>query len=185
EDLLTGEVFFENRFKAVVNDGDLGGAEDGNDYSPVFAVLHADDDSETGGSVSTFYSVNLITGLDVTPTPEVHYSYPGAYFAPIGANFNISYDSNTITVNPATLFVETGDLIIDQGTIIDTSLISKTIEGYKYDETQEDVFPDGIPYIFEDANGVAYTPGQPESILLKSWILKIMTFNTVTLGHFM
>ena len=159
EDLLTGEVFFENRFKAVVNDGDLGGAEDGNDYSPVFAVLHADDDSETGGSVSTFYSVNLITGLDVTPTPEVHYSYPGAYFAPIGANFNISYDSNTITVNPATLFVETGDLIIDQGTIIDTSLISKTIEGYKYDETQEDVFPDGIPYIFEDANGVAYTPG--------------------------
>jgi hypothetical protein len=159
EDLLTGEVFFENRFKAVVNDGDLGGADDGNDYSPVFAVLHADDDSETGGSVSNFYSVNLITGLDVTPIPEVHYSYPGALFAPIGANFNITYDSSTITVNPATLLVETGDLIIDQGTIIDTSLISTTIEGYEYDETQLDVFPDGIPYIFEDANGVAYTPG--------------------------
>ena len=161
EDLLTGEVFFENRFKAVVNDGDLGGGEDGNDYSPVFAVLHADDDSETGGSVSTFYSVNLITGLDVTPAPEFHYSYPGALFAPIGNNFNISYDSSTITVNPATLTVETGDLIIDQGSIIDTSLISTTIEGYKYDETQDDVFPlpEGIPYLVEDADGVAYTPG--------------------------
>ncbi len=159
EDLLTEKVTFENRFKAVVNDGDLGGADDGNDYSPVFAVLHADDDSESGGSVSNFYSVNLITGLDVTPTPEFHYSYPGALFAPIGANFNITYDSSTITVNPATLLVETGDLIIDQGTIIDTSLISTTIEGYEYDETQVDVFPDGIPYIFEDANGMAYIPG--------------------------
>ncbi|WP_297707513.1 T9SS type A sorting domain-containing protein [uncultured Eudoraea sp.] len=39
------------------------------------------------------------------------------------------------------------------------SLVSSTIDGYKYDETQEDVFPEGIPYIFEDANGVAYTPG--------------------------
>jgi hypothetical protein len=159
QDLLTGEVFFENRFKAVVNDGDLGGTEDGNDYSPVFAVLHADDDSESGGSVSTFYSVNLITGLDVTPAPEVHSSYPGALFASIGNSLNISYESSTITVNPAILTVETGDLIIDQGSIIDTSLISTTIEGYKYDETLEDVFPDGIPYIIIDANGVAYTPG--------------------------
>jgi hypothetical protein len=161
EDLLTGEVFFENRFTAVVNAGSLGVGEDKNDYSQAFAILNADDDSETGGSVSTFFSVNLITGLDVTPAPEFHYSYPGALFAPIGANLNITYDSNTITVNPATLTVETGDLIIDQGTIIDTSLISTTIEGYKYDETQDDVFPlpEGIPYIFEDADGVAYTPG--------------------------
>ena len=159
EDLLTGDVFFENRFTAVVNNGDLGGTEDGNDYSPVFAILHADDDSETGGSVSTFYSVNLITGLDVTPAPEVNYSYPGALFAAIGSNFNITYDSSTIIVNPATLLVETGDLIIDQGSIIDPSLISTTIEGYKYDETQEDVFPEGIQYLFEDANGVAYSPG--------------------------
>ena len=89
----------------------------------------------------------------------MHFSHPGAYFAPIGANLNITYDSSTITVNPATLFVETGDLIIDQGLDIDASLITTTIAGYKYDETQEDVFPDGIPYIFEDANGVAYTPG--------------------------
>ncbi|MEP0132962.1 MAG: T9SS type A sorting domain-containing protein [Eudoraea sp.] len=159
EDLLTGEVFFENRFKAVVNNGDLGGAEDGNDYSPVFAVLHADDDSESGGSVSTFYSVNLITGLDVTPSPEFNYSYPGAMFAPIGANLNITYDSSTIMVNPATLTIETGDLIIDQGTTIDTSLINTIIQGYAYDETQEDVFPEGIPYIFENENGEAYTPG--------------------------
>ena len=159
EDLLTGEVFFENRFKAVVNDGDLGVGEDGNDYSPVFAVLHADDDSETGGSVSTFYSVNLITGLDVTPVPEFHYSYPGALFAPIGNNFNISYDSSTITVNPAILTVETGDLIVQQGETIDTSLISTSIRGYEYAETQDDVFPEGIPYIFEDINGVEYTEG--------------------------
>jgi hypothetical protein len=167
QDLLTGEVFFENRFKAVVNTGDLGGADDGNDYSPVFAILHEEDDSETGGSVSKFYSVNLITGLDVTPAPEVHYSYPGALFAPIGNNFNITYDSSTITVNPATLLVETGDLIIDQGSIIDTSLISTTIEGYKYDETQEDVFPEGIPYLFEDANGVAYIPGATGVFFIK------------------
>ena len=164
EDLLTGEVSFENRFVAVVNEGGLGVGNDGNDYSNAFALLSAEDDSETGGSVSTFYALNLITGLDVTPDPEKHYSHPGTYFAPIGENFNITYKSSTIEVNAAILTVKTGDLVIDQGTEIDPTLISTIrtnteIDGYVYDESVDDVFPEGIQYSFKDANGVEYTAG--------------------------
>ncbi len=177
EDLLTGEVFFENRFKAVVNTGDLGGGEDENDYSPVFAVLHADDDSEIGGSVSTFYSVNLITGLDVTSSTEFHYSYPGAMFAPIGANLNVTYDSSTITVNPAILTVSTGDLVIDQGTNIDSSLISVVIneEDYVYGESIDDVFPEGIQFTIENEEGNAYESGDTGVYFIK--ILEPKSFN--------
>ncbi|MEY8019938.1 S8 family peptidase [Muriicola sp. SD30] len=159
EDLFSGQVSFENRFIAIVNDSDLGGDNDGNDYSNTFALLNADDDSESGGSVSTFYSVNLITGLDVTTNSEVHYSYPGAMFAPIGANFNITYDSSTLTVNPATLTAEIGDLVIEQGEVIDPELIPVTLNGFVFDETLEDVFPEGFTFIIKDSNGVGYTPG--------------------------
>ncbi|MBT8274920.1 MAG: S8 family serine peptidase, partial [Bacteroidia bacterium] len=77
--LVNSEIFngnasfgnITNGFKALVNDSDVGGADDQNDYSEVFAIVYDGDGDEP---ISRFYSLNLITGLDVTPTPEVHSS---------------------------------------------------------------------------------------------------------------
>jgi hypothetical protein len=159
EDLFNGVASFgsiQNGFKALVNDSDLGSETDENDYSEIFAIAY---DGDGDAPISQFYSLNLITGLDAIESPEVHYSYPGALLNPIAYNFDITYGSGTITVNKATLTVTIGDLVIDQGVTIDTSLISTTIEGYKYDDEVEDLFPEGIPYIFKNANGETYTPG--------------------------
>ncbi|QBA63757.1 S8 family peptidase [Muriicola soli] len=159
EDLFSGNASFgsiQNGFKALVNDSELGGESDLNDYSEVFAIVYDGDDDTP---ISRFYSLNLITGLDVTPLPEFHSSFAGTILDPIAYNFNITYKSGTIIVNPARLDISIGDLVIDQGEDIDTSLLDISIEGYEYDETLADVFPDGIPYLFKDANGVAYTPG--------------------------
>ena len=66
-----------------------------------------------------------------------------------------------MTLNRAVLYAETGDLVIDEGAIIDTSSIITTIseEWYVNDETYDDVFPVGIQYSIEDEEGNAYTPG--------------------------
>ncbi|GGD42299.1 S8 family peptidase [Muriicola marianensis] len=159
EDLFNGAASFgsiENGFKALVNDSDLGGANDLNDYSEVFAIVYDGDGDEP---ISRFYSLNLITGLDVTPGTEFHNSFPGTLLDPIGYNFNITYGSGTIRVTPASLTISTGDIVIDQGMEIDPAAIATSIEGYAYNETAADVFPDGIHYLFKDANGVDYTPG--------------------------
>ncbi len=159
EDLFNGNASFgsiENGFKALVNDSDIGGSDDQNDYSEVFTIVYNGDGDEP---ISNFYSLNLITGLDVTPGTEFHNSFPGTLLDPIGYNFNIAYGSGTIRVTPASLTVSIGDIVIDQGTAIDPSQIETSIEGFAYEETAADVFPDGMPYLFKDANGVDYAPG--------------------------
>ncbi len=161
EHLFSGAASFGilNGFKALVNDSDLGSETDENDYSEIFAIVY---DGDGDAPITEFYSLNLITGLDAFEDPEEHYSFPGAFLNPIANNFNITYGRGIITVEKATLTATIGDLVIDQGTKleeIDTSLISYNIDGYVYDESVEDVFPDGIPYVFKDANGVEYTEG--------------------------
>jgi hypothetical protein len=159
EDLFSGQASFgtlQNGFKALVNDSDLGGAEDLNDYSEVFAIVYDGDGDEP---IERFYSLNLITGLDVTPEAEVHNSFPGTLLNPLGNNFNITYGSGTIRVTPANLDISTGDVVVDQGALIDPSLIEVSISGFVYDEAVDDVFPEGIPFRFENANGEAYSPG--------------------------
>uniref|UniRef100_UPI0026384AFB T9SS type A sorting domain-containing protein n=1 Tax=uncultured Eudoraea sp. TaxID=1035614 RepID=UPI0026384AFB len=159
EDLFNGNASFgtiTNGFKALVNDSNVGGADDQNDYSEVFAIVYDGDGDEP---ISRFYSLNLITGLDVTLSPEVHSSFPGTILDPIAYNFDITYSPGTIIVNPSTLTVSIGDLVIDQGDEIDPSLIDIRIEGFEYDETADDVFPGGIPYVYKDADGNDYTPG--------------------------
>ncbi len=166
EGLLNSAVGINNRFNAVVNGSGLG--DDENDFSKIFAILNADDEPAPDDvtTLIQFYALNLITGLDVTGTAEgqrpFHNSYPGAFLDPIAANFKTTYESSTFEVkNKAKLIVTItpGDLIINQGEDIDTSLISANIEGYVYKETAEDVFPTGISYSFKNADGEAYTPG--------------------------
>ncbi len=148
EGLLTGQVTINNRFNAVVNDGGLG--DDANDdFSKVFAILNVDDepeDPDEGGSVDKFYALNLITGLDVTggdvEQETEHYSYPGAFIAPIAANFNITYESSAFTVEEATLLANLSPVDpISYGTRLTPNDIVSEISGYVYGETTADVFP--------------------------------------------
>ena len=62
----------------------------------VFAVVDAEDaESSEGagdGGFARLYSMNLITGLEVTNTQEDrHYMYPGAFLSSLAANFNIEF----------------------------------------------------------------------------------------------
>ena len=160
EDLFNGVASFgsiQNGFKALVNDSDLGSETDENDYSQIFTIAY---DGDGDAPISQFYSLNLITGLGVTPftdtdgdgisEPEVHYSFPGAFLNSIAYNFNIIYNSNEITVLPAVLEVQTSDLQIKYGANLTAAEIISGFTGFAYDE-DENIFLDefvGIPYYF-------------------------------------
>jgi hypothetical protein len=79
-----------NRYKPLVN---TNSNDDGNDSieNPIHLIL--DDcffDEVEEKLIYDHYSVNLITGL---VSDEVHYVFPGAFFAHMSINFNISYDA--------------------------------------------------------------------------------------------
>jgi hypothetical protein len=164
EDLLDNlvDLVIENKFRAVVNETGLGDENDNNDYSSIFAIIDQEDGStETEErTIDKLYSLNLLTGLDVdTDTGERQYVFPGALLAPIAANFNITYGSGRISILPATLQVTTLDLLINQGEVPDPSLITSQINGYVYQDDFEGVFPEGLEYIFENAEGEVYQVG--------------------------
>ena len=164
EDLFNNlvDMSIENRFKAIVNSSGLGGDDDLNEYSSVFAIIDLEDaptDDEPDRSISKLYSLNLITGLDVTTNSESHYIFPGGFLNSIAANFNNFYDAGRISINPATLRASISDISIDKGEPVDLSNIIVDITGFVFDETVETVFPDGIPYKFIDANGHEYEIG--------------------------
>lgn len=172
QDLLDDQIdlVVENKLRAVVNGSGLGDENDTNDYSSIFAVIDAEDGStETEErTIDKLYSMNLLTGLEVTTSNEDrHFIFPGAFLAPIAANFNSAYTSGRLGVLPAVLKVSTGNLLINQGEAIDTSLIATTISGYVFDETALDVFPEGIPYFFEEANGNEYVSGATGVFFIK------------------
>ncbi|NNC70826.1 MAG: T9SS type A sorting domain-containing protein, partial [Flavobacteriaceae bacterium] len=162
QDLFNGlvDLGIGNQFKAVVNGSELGGENDDNDYSKVFAILDEEDaptDTEDR-EIEKFYALNLITGLNVTST-EDHYIFPAAFIASIAANFNITYGSGRLSILPAILKVTTGDLEIHEDEIPDTSLINTSFMDFVFDENTETVFPDGIPYRFINSEGKEYEVG--------------------------
>ena len=164
EELFNGnvELAIENKFRPIVNASDIGDENDQNNYQSVFAIVDVNEDDDPSStddiSIAKFYSMNLITGLDVT-SEEEHYIFPGAFLAPIAANFNITYESGRLIILPASLQVSTSDLEINEGESIDMSLIQSTITGFEYDDTIETVFPDGIPYLFVNSDGTEYEVG--------------------------
>lgn len=174
EDLFRGDVeIFEsltNRFTAVINDSGLGNPDDPNNYEQVFTLIDIEDGSETGErTIETLYSLNLITGLGVTTTlDDRHYVYPGSLINSISANLNLSYSFGRITIDPAVLTASTtGDIFIYAGDAVDTSELSVNFDGFKYEETVADIFPDGIPFYFEDAAGNEYTDGDTGVFFVK------------------
>jgi len=162
EDLFNGKVSFENSFKALVNSSELGGEDDLNDYAEVFVIVREEDGSTDteDRSISKLYSLDLITGLGVTNTMENrHFVYPGTFLNAMAANFNVTYGFGRMNILPAELLIETEDLLIDQGEILDENSVISTISGFVYNETLSTVFPDGIQYYFENAEGKEYEVG--------------------------
>ncbi len=166
QDLLDGiiDLSIENRLRAVVNESGLGGDDDENEYSSIFAVIDVEDaesEPEAGdGGVSSLYAMNLITGLEVTNGLEDRHSiYPGAFLSSLAANFNISFGFGRYGISPAELTVTTGDYLIHQNEEIDVTQIPLQIEGFVYEETIDSIFPDGIEYRFEDDYGREYEFG--------------------------
>ncbi len=156
------ELSLENKFKAVVNTSGLGDEDDQKDYSKVFAIVDAEDvstDTEER-TIDKLYALNLITGIDATSTlEEQHHIFPGGALAPIFENFNTTYVSGKLQISKANLHTKTNDLVINQGEAIDITSMSCTFTGFKYTDNSALVFPDGVDYYFENAEGEEYKNG--------------------------
>ena len=159
------DLVIENKLRAVVNETGLGGDDDENEYSSIFAVVDTDDaetEEDAGdGGVSRLYAMNLLTGVGVTNSDDdKHYIYPGALLSALASNFNITFGSGRIGVTPAELTVSTFDYLINQGDEIDvTQFPLPEIEGYVYEENIDLVFSEGLQYYFVNSYGDPYESG--------------------------
>ena len=152
QDLIKGgqlEIFdpIQNKLRAVVNETSLGGAGDKNDYGSVFAIV---DDADAESGVTKLYANHLISGLDATATADDrHYIFPGAFLSPRASNFNIKYESGRLAVSPKELRATTNK-VITYGEDPREGIITQfdAVYGFAYDDKQETVFPEGIPYQF-------------------------------------
>ncbi|THD68011.1 T9SS type A sorting domain-containing protein [Robertkochia marina] len=160
KDLFEGrvEINFQNRLRTIVNESSIGGEEDEEDYTEVYAILD-EEDAETE-AVTEFFSANFISGLDVT-TPESgpQVTLPGPLLAPNRVNFNVSYTQGALNILPSVLTVTTGDVFLEQGQLIGETAIDYTIDGFVYNETETDVFPEGVQFTLLDENGMAFQTG--------------------------
>lgn len=79
-----------------------------------------------------------------------------------------------LTIHKENLYVDIQDLVVDEGTSIDASMITTTITGYVNNETQQDIFSGGIQYSIEDVEGNPYM-GEAGAYLIK--IIEPTNFN--------
>ena len=174
EDLFAGDVELgiENKFQALVSKFQaLVSADDPErpfkDYAEIFTIVDAEDAPPEDGSdderaISEIYALNMLTGIDVTGSEEDrHYVYPGAFLNAMSANFNITYGSGRVIINPKDLNVSVTNLTVPYGEVItETQLLAlSTFDGWAfegdYQESVEIVFPEGVPFYFVK-NGVEY-----------------------------
>jgi hypothetical protein len=103
-----------NRFSAVVN-VPLGDENDKTDYSEMLAIVDAEDGVPDGTDPhelppTEVYSIDVITGTDVTETEEDrHYILPGATLSPFFANFNKSIVAGRLAWTPKSITVDLDD----------------------------------------------------------------------------
>ncbi len=171
EKLFAGDVdlSIDNKFRAVVSKFRAVVSTDDpenpfSNYNSVFAIVDAEDAPPEDGSdderaISNMYSLNMITGLEVTTEAEAHYVYPGAFLNEISVNFNTIYESGRLIILPKDLTVSTDNLTIPYGetlTLEKLALITN-FEGWAFEgDYQESVaiaFPDGVPYYFVKVGG--------------------------------
>ncbi len=175
EDLFSGDVdlSIDNKFRAVVSKFRAVVSTDDPDrpysgYQSVFSIIDAGDAPPEEGedgypdperAISDMYSLNMITGLEVTPEGESHYVYPGAFLNDMSANFNITYVPGSLIINPRTLTASTDNLVIPYGTVLTKDALTTSFDGWAFEgefqESVETVFPEadgGIPYYFIKLN---------------------------------
>ena len=178
EDLFSGNVELglpdpntgmPNKFRALVSKfRALVSSEDPErpykEYANVFSIVDAEDAPPEDGTdderaISEIYALNMITGIDVTSSYEDrHYIYPGAFLNPMSANFNITYGTGRIIINPKGLNVQTENNTVAYGEpITESGLLEKsTFDGWAFEgefqESIETVFPDGVPFYFVKDN---------------------------------
>ena len=171
EKLFSGDVdlSIDNKFRAVVSKFRAVVSTDDPEnpfstYNSVFAIVDAEDAPPEDGSdderaISSMYSLNMITGLEVTTEAEAHYVYPGAFLNEISVNFNTNYESGRLIILPKDLTVSSDNLTIPYGetlTLEKLALITD-FEGWAfegdYQESEAVVFPDGVPYYFIKVGG--------------------------------
>ncbi|MCX2742728.1 S8 family peptidase [Mangrovivirga sp. M17] len=155
------ELSIENKFRAIVNDTGRGDETDKTEYGSTFTIVDAEDastETEENG-IRKLYSMDLITGLEVTHPDSLHYSFPGAFIGPVAANLQNEYGSGRLTITKADLFASIEDYMITQGEEINPDSIETQFSGYVYEDSTGSVFPSGIDYYFTDQNGNPYQSG--------------------------
>ena len=179
------DLVIENKLKAVVNGTGLGDENDKNDYSFIFAIIDAEDGStETEERrIDTLYSMNLITGIEVTAPEEGHLLFPGALLSAVGANLNITYGSGNVNFLAKTITVRTNDLQINYGDLITSEDFTTVFEGFVFDETAEIIYPDGIPYYFIKIGGDGTEIEINELVELGDYQMRIRNPQNYILNH--
>jgi len=174
EDLFSGVVDLgvENKFQALVSKFQALVSTENPErpyiqYSETFTIVDAEDLPPEDGSdeeraISNLYSVNMITGIDVTTGVENHYTYPGAFLSAMSANFNIAYNSSGLTILPRDLIVNIesfsttyGEVLTVEKLMEETTFAGWAFEG-EYQESVASVFPDtegGVPFYFIKVGG--------------------------------
>ncbi|MCK5367848.1 MAG: hypothetical protein KAQ62_04825, partial [Cyclobacteriaceae bacterium] len=159
--MADGNAYNANRAKFLANDNALVTGDDSTDvFSDIVVIVDTSD-----YSISKIYSINLITGLDVTED-STHYIVPGAFIAPEAQNFDITYGMGNLTILLATLNVTVDDKQIVLGDALPE--FTSTITGYKYEENDTIVFSSITyePTEYDQAGTYAITP----SFEFRDWI---------------
>ena len=130
-----------DRGRGIVNDGVLVNSDGGfKGFEDLIVIVDI-----TDYAISTLFSINLISGLEVTTEESLHYIVPGGYFALESDNFDISYRLGKLRILPATLNVAVDDKLIIDGDPL--PVFTSTITGYVYEENDATVF-----------SSITYTP---------------------------
>ncbi len=143
-----------DRGKGIVNDGILVNSDGGFEgFDDLIVIVDT-----TDYAVSSLFSINLISGLEVTTEDSLHYIVPGGYLAAESENFEISYGLGNLTILPASLNVTVDDKQIIEGDPIPE--FTSTISGFAYEENETEVFS-SITYTPNSYDGAGTYPIVP------------------------
>ena len=149
QSLVNGEARYvlPDRSRFLINDGALVNADGSLEGFDAIVVIADVEDS----LVNNIYSLNLISGLEVTwGSDSLHYIVPGAFLSPKSQNLEITYGLGDLEILPATLTVTVDDKEIYLGDPLPQ--FTTTITGYEYEENDSIVF-----------SSITYTPSDYQS----------------------
>ena len=146
---ISNDEAISNAGRFLVNDGGLGhGDSDTDEFENL--VMVADDNDF---SITSIYSINLVSGLDVTPEGKPHYIVPGAFIDLLANNLDIVYEPGELWINPAEL-----QMTVDDKWIVNHDPLpefSSSVTGRAYNETSEIIFSE-IDYLPTDYTGTGH-----------------------------